>query len=105
MELLRPWADSVWDVGIRFGTVGARHRDQTWEITTYRTDTYEDASRKPDVVFGRSLAADLLRRDFTINAMALSDSGQEIRRPIRWAGRRGGAGDPDTGDTGELVQR
>jgi poly(A) polymerase len=58
-------------VGIKFGTVGAKVKDYVFEITTYRTEQYEDTSRKPSVVFGKTLEEDLARRDFTINAMAL----------------------------------
>jgi poly(A) polymerase len=71
LSLVRNWADAVWDVGIRFGTVGLRRGDQTWEITTYRTDSYSGHTRKPDIAYGDSLAGDLVRRDFTINAMAV----------------------------------
>ena len=42
------------------------------EITTYRADRYDRVSRNPLVEYGDSLAADLLRRDFTVNAMALA---------------------------------
>lgn len=65
------WADHVWDVGVRFGTVGARKGDHHLEITTYRSESYDPASRKPEVTFGDSLAGDLGRRDFTVNAMAV----------------------------------
>ena len=70
-KCLKPWADSIWDVGIKFGTVGAKLNDYVFEITTYRTEQYEDTSRKPSVEFGKTLEEDLARRDFTINAMAL----------------------------------
>ena len=65
------WADHVWDVGVRFGTVGARKGSHHLEITTYRSESYDPASRKPEVTFGDSLAGDLGRRDFTVNAMAV----------------------------------
>ena len=65
------WADHVWDVGMRFGTVGARKGDHHIEITTYRSESYDPASRKPEVTFGDTLAGDLARRDFTVNAMAV----------------------------------
>ena len=71
LALVGGWADAVWDVGIRFGTIGLRKGGQTWEITTYRTDTYASDSRKPEIQFGKSLDGDLIRRDFTINAMAV----------------------------------
>lgn len=69
--ILRPWADHVWDVGRAFGTIGGRRGDQVVEITTFRADAYDEESRKPIVAFGSSLTDDLVRRDFTINAMAL----------------------------------
>ena len=65
------WADHVWDVGVRFGTVGARKGEHHLEITTYRSESYDPASRKPEVTFGDTLAGDLGRRDFTVNAMAV----------------------------------
>jgi poly(A) polymerase len=69
--LVSGWADHVWDVGMRFGTVGARKGDHHLEITTYRSESYDAASRKPEVTFGDTLAGDLERRDFTVNAMAV----------------------------------
>ena len=57
-------------MGIEFGTVGLRKGDEIFEITTYRSEAYDRASRKPEVKYGTSLVADLERRDFTINAMA-----------------------------------
>jgi poly(A) polymerase len=71
-RVVRPWADAVWDVGIAFGTVGARKGASTLEITTYRSDVYDRDSRKPVVTFGDDLEGDLLRRDFTVNAMAVT---------------------------------
>ena len=69
--LLRGWADHTWDVGRAFGTIGACRGDLVVEVTTYRADAYEPGSRKPVVAFGDTLEADLTRRDFTVNAMAL----------------------------------
>jgi poly(A) polymerase len=71
-RVLRGWADAVWDVGRAFGTIGARRGDDILEITTYRSEAYDRTSRKPDVVYGDTLAEDLVRRDFTVNAMALA---------------------------------
>jgi poly(A) polymerase len=71
LELVEPVADAVWDIGREFGTIGARLGGSTVEITTYRSDVYDGETRKPEVAFGDSLEADLGRRDFTINAMAL----------------------------------
>ena len=70
-KILNKWADSVWDIGAAFGTVAGKKGDITVEITTYRSESYELDSRKPNVEFGKTIEADLSRRDFTINAMAL----------------------------------
>ncbi|HEX2300990.1 MAG TPA: CCA tRNA nucleotidyltransferase, partial [Pseudonocardiaceae bacterium] len=61
----------VWDTGIAFGTVGAEKAGTHCEITTYRADRYDRVSRNPEVVFGDTLEGDLVRRDFTVNAMAV----------------------------------
>jgi len=71
LSLVAPVADAHWDIGRAFGTIGARIGAQTVEVTTYRSDVYDGATRKPEVAFGTSLDGDLLRRDFTVNAMAL----------------------------------
>ena len=70
-KILESWADSVWEIGAEFGTIAARKGEIEVEITTYRSESYDPDSRKPDVQFGESIEADLKRRDFTINAMAL----------------------------------
>lgn len=69
--VLTGWADTTWDVGRAFGTIGARRGKHQLEITTYRADAYDPDSRKPVVAFGDDLEEDLVRRDFTVNAMAL----------------------------------
>jgi poly(A) polymerase len=61
----------VWLQGVRFGTVGVRKGDFKLDITTFRSDSYREDSRKPEVIFGRSISEDLARRDFTVNAMAM----------------------------------
>ena len=71
LRLLRGWADAVWEVGIAYGTVGARKGDLVLEVTTFRDEAYERSSRKPLVTYGRTLEEDLRRRDFTVNAMAV----------------------------------
>ena len=71
LEVAGSWADTHWDLGRAFGTIGLRLGATIIEITTYRTDSYDRASRKPEVVFGTSLTEDLVRRDFTVNAMAI----------------------------------
>ena len=70
-KILKSWADNTWDTGILFGTVAGKRGDTTVEVTTYRTEKYEEDSRKPDVEFGETIEGDLSRRDFTVNAMAL----------------------------------
>ena len=69
-RLLRPHAEHLWDVGERFGTIGAVVGGFEVEVTTYRSDLYTEGSRHPEVRFGESLEEDLARRDFTINAIA-----------------------------------
>ena len=90
------WADAIWTQGERFGTIGAQRRwgtddgPRTYEITTHRSEAYTDDSRKPHVTFADDLEADLSRRDFTINAMALeltAGSSPEVIDPF------GGAAD------------
>ena len=73
--LLRGWADAVWEQGARFGTVGAKRGDVVLEITTHRAEAYHPDSRKPEVSFADEVEADLSRRDFTVNAMALRVTG------------------------------
>ncbi|WP_238964083.1 CCA tRNA nucleotidyltransferase [Mycobacterium paraintracellulare] len=70
-SILRRWADNLWDTGIQFGTVGVGKGDHRLEITTFRADTYDQVSRNPDVQYGDRLEDDLVRRDFTTNAMAV----------------------------------
>ncbi|HYH24450.1 MAG TPA: CCA tRNA nucleotidyltransferase [Blastococcus sp.] len=72
LELLRGWARSTWNTGIAFGTVGADIGGTRVEITTFRADRYDRESRNPEVAWGDSLLDDLVRRDFTVNAMAVS---------------------------------
>jgi poly(A) polymerase len=80
LRIVRPWADAVWDVGIAFGTVGCQKKTRDGgetrsfqvEVTTYRSEAYDRASRKPDVSYGDSVEDDLVRRDFTVNAMAVA---------------------------------
>jgi poly(A) polymerase len=82
LAIVRPWADKTWTVGIAFGTIGLRKRDQIFEITTYRSEAYDRDSRKPAVRYGTSLAGDLERRDFTINAMAARLPSYELADPF-----------------------
>ncbi|MCP2291394.1 poly(A) polymerase [Nocardia amikacinitolerans] len=85
-ELMRGWADHLWDTGgLAFGTVSAAKDDQQLEITTFRSDTYDRVSRNPEVTFGDTLQGDLVRRDFTVNAMAVkiaADGSLEFIDPL-----------------------
>jgi len=71
LKLVKGWAEAVWDVGIAFGTIGCQKDGYKLEITTYRSEAYDRTSRKPAVSYGETLEDDLVRRDFTVNAMAL----------------------------------
>ncbi|MCR8572837.1 CCA tRNA nucleotidyltransferase [Streptomyces sp. Isolate_219] len=71
LKIVRPWADAVWEVGIAFGTVGCKKDSFDIEVTTYRSEAYDRTSRKPEVSYGDSIEQDLVRRDFTVNAMAV----------------------------------
>lgn len=71
-ELLQHWGANTWGVGRAFGTIGGRKNKLTVEITTYRTEAYEVGSRKPAVEYGETLEGDLTRRDFTVNACAIT---------------------------------
>jgi poly(A) polymerase len=71
-RVLAGWADATWETGREFGTIGAQRHGLRLEITTYRAEAYDGISRNPVVAYGTSLLDDLQRRDFTINAMAVS---------------------------------
>lgn len=88
--------DGFWDMGRKFGTLGAMRRREDGtevkvEVTTYRSDTYDPDSRKPEVSYGDTLEGDLSRRDFTVNAMALRVPDLEFVDPF------GGANDLSRG--------
>ncbi|MGC8480522.1 MAG: CCA tRNA nucleotidyltransferase, partial [Acidimicrobiales bacterium] len=70
-SIIRPLASAVWAVGKRFGTIAFRIGEDTFEVTTHRSESYVEDSRKPIVSFSDSIIEDLSRRDFTINAMAV----------------------------------
>ena len=80
-RIVTGWADAVWTTGKRFGTIGAKHAGREYEITTHRAEAYSPDSRKPDVQFSDRIEADLSRRDFTVNAMALSLPDPELIDP------------------------
>jgi len=82
-RLMKPLCTSTWEQGRAFGTIGGVLRESQIkaEITTFRSEAYVDHSRKPSVQWGDSLEADLSRRDFTINALALDVVALEARTP------------------------
>lgn len=75
-RILREGGLPVFTVGSRFGTVGTilggGGRRREVQVTTFRGEVYVNGSRKPRVTFGTDLQADLARRDFSINAMAMT---------------------------------
>ena len=71
-NLLEAWADSVYRLGEAFGTIAAQKDGHTIEITTFREEIYRDDSRKPTVTYSQNIETDLSRRDFTVNAIALT---------------------------------
>ena len=82
LEITGDWAEQVWTIGIDFGTVGLRKGRSIFEITTYRSESYDRTSRKPVVSYGQSLEDDLSRRDFTVNAMAARLPGYQLVDPF-----------------------
>ncbi len=81
-RLVSGWADAVWDMGRAFGTIGCRKGPWQVEITTYRSESYDPSSRKPEVDFGDTLEGDLGRRDFSVNSMAVRVPGREFVDPF-----------------------
>src|SRR5687767_11608086 len=72
LAVLNGWAEATWETGREFGTIGAQKKGLRLEVTTYRAEVYDGVTRNPEVRYGTSLREDLLRRDFTVNAMAVS---------------------------------
>ena len=105
-KLLRKFSPAVWTIGKEFGTIGCKvdAGDASWiiEVTTYRSDVYAGHSRKPAVAFGDTLDGDLHRRDFTINAMAVSIPDKKFVDPYGGLSDLARRGAPDSSDAGEL---
>ena len=80
--LVSDLADAIWSQGKRFGTIGFLRGGRRFEITTHRAEAYVPESRKPEVRFGDDIETDLSRRDFTVNAMALSLPGLKLEDPF-----------------------
>ena len=82
LEILKPLSKTQWLQGMRFGTVGAEVDGMQLEVTTFRSERYEVDSRHPEVRFETNVEADLSRRDFTINAMAIRLPDKEAVDPF-----------------------
>jgi poly(A) polymerase len=78
LAIVDGWASAVWDTGIAFGTVGLRRQGVIMEITTFRSDAYDRVTRNPVVAYGETIEDDLVRRDFSVNAMAVEVTGSSI---------------------------
>lgn len=81
LRIVTPISTAQWDIGRAFGTIGARVQGEQVEITSYRADSYDGTTRKPIVEFGDTIEGDLARRDFTVNAMALTVPGKKLVDP------------------------
>src|SRR5882724_5871310 len=82
LDVVRGWADAIWETGREFGTIGIQKDGLRLEITTFRAEAYDGVTRNPVVRYGTSLLDDLERRDFTINAMAVSLPGHVFTDPF-----------------------
>jgi poly(A) polymerase len=81
LQVVKGWAEAIWETGREFGTLGIQKNGLRLEITTFRAEAYDGVSRNPVVSYGDNLLDDLQRRDFTINAMAVSVPGHEFTDP------------------------
>ena len=81
-QLIVGFAQAAWSQGKRFGTIGFLRGGRRFEVTTHRAEAYAPDSRKPEVRFGDDIETDLSRRDFTVNAMALSLPELELVDPF-----------------------
>jgi poly(A) polymerase len=106
-RMVRSWADALWDTGIEYGTVGVGKAGRRLEITTFRADSYDQVSRNPQVRYGERLDDDLVRRDFTVNAMAVRITGEVrgVHRSAGWVGRTAAADPGHPGGAGGLLRR
>jgi poly(A) polymerase len=81
LRVVEGWAEATWTTGAEFGTIGAARRGLRLEITTFRAEAYDRVSRNPVVRWGTTLLDDLRRRDFAVNAMAVSVPGHVFADP------------------------
>ncbi len=73
--------DAIYTVGKKFGTISAKFGENVVEVTTFRRDHYEFGDRHPDVVFAPTIEDDLVRRDLTINSMAVDLASGDLIDP------------------------
>src|SRR6201991_4954326 len=81
LAVVHGWADAIWETGREFGTIGVQRDGLRIEITTFRAEAYDGVTRNPVVQYGTNLLDDLQRRDFTMNAMAVSVPGHVFTDP------------------------
>jgi poly(A) polymerase len=81
LAVVKGWADAVWETGRDFGTIGVQKDGLRIEVTTFRAEAYDGVTRNPVVSYGTNLLDDLQRRDFSINAMAVSVPGHQFTDP------------------------
>lgn len=81
-QILQKYCNTVWDTGIRYGTISGERDGLQIEITTFRSDNYDGITRNPDVQYGDTLEGDLIRRDFTCNALALDLNTHQLHDPL-----------------------
>ncbi|MBV9120080.1 MAG: HD domain-containing protein [Chloroflexi bacterium] len=79
LRRLKP--DALYTVGKRFGTISANFGDERVEITTFRTEQYETGDRHPEVEYANTIEEDLVRRDLTINSMAVDLASGDVLDP------------------------
>jgi poly(A) polymerase len=82
LRILAGWAEATWETGREFGTIGALRAGLRLEMTTFRAEAYDGVSRNPTVQYGTSLVDDLRRRDFAVNAMAVSVPTHQFTDPF-----------------------
>lgn len=90
-RIVGEWADAVFATGETHGTIAGVKNGETFEITTFREDTYRGNSRRPAVAFSDAIENDLRRRDFTVNAVAVRIPDGQVVDPF------GGIGDLESG--------
>ena len=105
VRLLRAWGDAHWEIGREFGTIGARRGDVVVEVTTYRSDEYDPASRKPEVRVRRHARGRPVAPRLHGERDGRAAAGHDVRRPARRPARPGRPGAADAGHPRGVVRR